>query len=145
MNAARMKHFGWGREGEGMSAEERAFVLGRYHEKFARDAFATVAVPPLEDQFVIGLLDEDPEEPTLEFEAGMDPERPVGPRVELRDIVELTVDDVQQERLPTGSIVVRSWPVRWLFGHDRSSQSRSRSSPDRGRRAMTVTKNIITA
>jgi alkyldihydroxyacetonephosphate synthase len=49
MNAARMKHFGWGREGEGMSAEERAFVLGRYHEKFARDAFATVAVPPLED------------------------------------------------------------------------------------------------
>src|SRR3984885_6397788 len=49
MNAARMKHFGWGREGEGMSAEERAFVLGRYHEKFARDAFQTVAVPPLED------------------------------------------------------------------------------------------------
>ena len=34
MSAARMKHFGWGREGEGMSAEERAFVLGRYHEKF---------------------------------------------------------------------------------------------------------------
>jgi alkyldihydroxyacetonephosphate synthase len=48
MNAARMKHFGWGREGEGMSAEERAFVLGRYHEKFARDTFETVAVPPLD-------------------------------------------------------------------------------------------------
>jgi hypothetical protein len=29
------------------------------------------AVPPLEDQFVIGLLDEDLEEPPLEFEAGL--------------------------------------------------------------------------
>ena len=48
MSAARMKHFGWGREGEGMSAEERAFVLGRYHEKFGRDMFQTVAVPPLD-------------------------------------------------------------------------------------------------
>src|SRR5271155_2089846 len=48
MSAARMKHFGWGREGEGMSAEERAFVFDRYFEKFRRDAFATVAVPPLD-------------------------------------------------------------------------------------------------
>src|SRR5271155_3255866 len=49
MSAARMKHFGWGREGEGMSAEERAFVFDRYFEKFRRDAFATVAVPPLDE------------------------------------------------------------------------------------------------
>src|SRR5271163_1075630 len=49
MSAARMKHFGWGREGEGMSAEERAFVLGRYQEKFARDTFETLAVPPLDE------------------------------------------------------------------------------------------------
>ena len=28
--SARLKHYGWGREGEGMSAEERDFVLGRY-------------------------------------------------------------------------------------------------------------------
>ena len=49
MSAARMKHFGWGREGEGMSAEERAFVLGRYHEKFGRDTFETLAVPPLDE------------------------------------------------------------------------------------------------
>ena len=34
MSAARMNIYGWGREGEGMSAEERAFVLGRYREKF---------------------------------------------------------------------------------------------------------------
>ena len=49
MSAARMKHFGWGREGEGMSAEERAFVLGRYHEKFGRDTFETLVVPPLDE------------------------------------------------------------------------------------------------
>jgi alkyldihydroxyacetonephosphate synthase len=38
MSGARLKHYGWGREGEGMTAEEQAFVLGRYHAKFARDA-----------------------------------------------------------------------------------------------------------
>ena len=30
MTGARLKHYGWGREGEGMSAEEQKFVLGRY-------------------------------------------------------------------------------------------------------------------
>ena len=49
---ARLKHYGWGREGEGMSAEERKFVLGRYRAKFARDAFDTIAVPRLEDLFL---------------------------------------------------------------------------------------------
>src|SRR5437667_9681654 len=47
MSGARLKHYGWGRENEGMSAEERAFVLGRYREKFARDTFETIAVPDL--------------------------------------------------------------------------------------------------
>src|ERR1700730_9867919 len=28
MTGARLKHYGWGREGEGISAEERKFVLG---------------------------------------------------------------------------------------------------------------------
>jgi hypothetical protein len=37
MTGARLKHYGWGREGEGMSAEERKFVLGRYRVKFATD------------------------------------------------------------------------------------------------------------
>jgi alkyldihydroxyacetonephosphate synthase len=46
---ARLKHYGWGREGEGMSAEERNFVLGRYKQKFGRDSFNTIAVPRLED------------------------------------------------------------------------------------------------
>jgi hypothetical protein len=45
MTGARLKHYGWGREGEGMSAEERKFVLGRYRAKFATDEFDTIAVP----------------------------------------------------------------------------------------------------
>ena len=49
MTKARLKWFGWGREGEGMTAAERAFVLGRYHEKFGKSAFETVAVPSLDD------------------------------------------------------------------------------------------------
>ena len=49
MAGARLKHYGWGYEGEGMSAEERKFVLGRYHEKFGTDEFSTIAVPRLED------------------------------------------------------------------------------------------------
>ncbi len=36
MSDARLKHYGWGREGEGMTAQEQAFVLGRYRAKFAR-------------------------------------------------------------------------------------------------------------
>ena len=49
MTGARLKHYGWGREGEGMSAEERNFVLGRYRQKFSRDNFETIAVSRLED------------------------------------------------------------------------------------------------
>ena len=41
MSGTRLKHYGWGREDEGMTAEEQAFVLGRYHVKFARDGFET--------------------------------------------------------------------------------------------------------
>ena len=29
MSAPRLKHFGWGREGEGLNADEEAFVLAR--------------------------------------------------------------------------------------------------------------------
>ena len=49
MTGARLKHYGWGREGEGMTEAEQAFVLGRYRAKFARDKFETIAVPRLED------------------------------------------------------------------------------------------------
>ncbi len=49
MTGARLKHYGWGREGEGMTEAEQAFVLGRYRAKFSRDKFETIAVPRLED------------------------------------------------------------------------------------------------
>jgi alkyldihydroxyacetonephosphate synthase len=49
MTGARLKHYGWGREGEGMSEDERKFVLGRYHAKFGVSAFDTIEVPHLED------------------------------------------------------------------------------------------------
>jgi len=49
MTGARLKHYGWGREGEGMSPEERKFVLNRYRSKFATGEFDTVPVPRLED------------------------------------------------------------------------------------------------
>jgi alkyldihydroxyacetonephosphate synthase len=52
MTGARLKHYGWGCEGEGMTADERSFVLGRYAKKFARDSFDTIAVPRLEDLFL---------------------------------------------------------------------------------------------
>lgn len=46
---ARLKHYGWGREGEGMTEAEQAFVLGRYKQKFGKQEFDTVAVPSLDD------------------------------------------------------------------------------------------------
>src|SRR5690349_6582241 len=49
MSGARLKHYGWGREGEGMTRAEQDFVLGRYRTKFARDKFETVPVPRIED------------------------------------------------------------------------------------------------
>jgi alkyldihydroxyacetonephosphate synthase len=49
MSVARLKHFGWGREGEGMSEAERAFVFGRYTAKFKCDRFDAVTPPRLED------------------------------------------------------------------------------------------------
>ncbi|MGH6716032.1 MAG: FAD-binding oxidoreductase, partial [Bradyrhizobium sp.] len=49
MDGARLKHYGWGREGEGMTAEEQAFVLGRYRAKFSCDTFDTIPVPRLDD------------------------------------------------------------------------------------------------
>ena len=30
----RLKHFGWGREGEGLTSAEEAFVLGRIEQQF---------------------------------------------------------------------------------------------------------------
>jgi alkyldihydroxyacetonephosphate synthase len=49
MTTARLKYYGWGREGEGMTPQERDFILGIYKMKFGRGSFDTVPVPRLED------------------------------------------------------------------------------------------------
>ncbi len=48
MHATRLKHYGWGRQGEGMTASEKAFVLARYHEKFGAAAFLDLPLAKLE-------------------------------------------------------------------------------------------------
>ena len=49
MSAARMKHFGWGREGEGLTAEEEAFVLARAEARFGTALKESASAPRLED------------------------------------------------------------------------------------------------
>ena len=49
MSTARLKHYGWGREGEGMTPQEREFVLGLYKTRFGVRDFEGLAVPRLED------------------------------------------------------------------------------------------------
>src|SRR4030088_279705 len=49
MSAARMKHFGWGREGEGLSAEEEAFVLSRAEARFGTALQAGASAPALDE------------------------------------------------------------------------------------------------
>ncbi len=47
MAAGRLKYFGWGREGEGMSAAEEAAALDRYRRLFGVADFAEAEPPPL--------------------------------------------------------------------------------------------------
>jgi alkyldihydroxyacetonephosphate synthase len=49
MTQARLKHFGWGREGEGLTPAEEAFVLGRIEQRFGPPADGAVKPPRLED------------------------------------------------------------------------------------------------
>jgi alkyldihydroxyacetonephosphate synthase len=49
MSAARLKHFGWGREGEGLTAEEEAFVIGRAEARFGAALKESASAPRLED------------------------------------------------------------------------------------------------
>ena len=49
MTQGRLKHFGWGREGEGLTAEEEAAILDRYHQLFGVEHFDEVTPPPLSD------------------------------------------------------------------------------------------------
>jgi alkyldihydroxyacetonephosphate synthase len=49
MTQPRLKHFGWGREGEGITREEEAFVSSRIRERFHINEFDKVTPPRLED------------------------------------------------------------------------------------------------
>src|SRR6516165_7480118 len=49
MSAARLKHFGWGREGEGLTAEEEAFVMARAETRFGTALQESASAPRLED------------------------------------------------------------------------------------------------
>jgi alkyldihydroxyacetonephosphate synthase len=49
MTQQRLKHYGWGREGEGLSAEEEAFVLDRHRRRFAVERFDERVAPALSD------------------------------------------------------------------------------------------------
>ena len=49
MMQPRLKHFGWGREGEGLTPAEEAFVLGRIEQLFGPLAEGEVKPPRLED------------------------------------------------------------------------------------------------
>jgi alkyldihydroxyacetonephosphate synthase len=47
MAQGRLKHFGWGREGEGLTDAEEAAALDRYRRLFRVDGFEEVSPPPL--------------------------------------------------------------------------------------------------
>ncbi len=47
MAQGRLKHFGWGREGEGLTGAEEASSLDRYRRLFRVDRFDEVSPPPL--------------------------------------------------------------------------------------------------
>src|SRR5438270_4535742 len=49
MSAPRLKHFGWGREGEGLTADEEAFVLARAEARFGTALQVSASAPRLED------------------------------------------------------------------------------------------------
>src|SRR6185369_1079346 len=49
MSAPRLKHFGWGREGEGLTADEEAFVLDRAQVRFGMALQESASAPALDD------------------------------------------------------------------------------------------------
>jgi len=49
MSTARLKHFGWGREGEGLTTHEEAFVVARAEARFGTSLKESASAPRLED------------------------------------------------------------------------------------------------
>src|SRR5262249_48114525 len=48
-SGARLKHFGWGREGEGLSADEEAIVLARAEARFGTALTESASAPRLDE------------------------------------------------------------------------------------------------
>ena len=48
-SAVRLKHFGWGREGEGLNADEEAFVLARAEARFGTELTESASAPRLDE------------------------------------------------------------------------------------------------
>ena len=48
-SVARLKHFGWGREGEGLSEDEEVFVLARAEARFGTALMESATAPPLDE------------------------------------------------------------------------------------------------
>src|SRR4051794_27246856 len=70
-----------------------------------------------------------------EHESGVDAERAVRADVDLREGAELPIDDVEEERLPCGTLIVRPRPAFEPIGHiaPRSPED-SPAPPSSGRR-----------
>src|SRR6185503_5508321 len=49
MSAPRLKYFGWGREGEGLTPEEEAFVLARAEARFGTALPMNAGAPRLDE------------------------------------------------------------------------------------------------
>src|SRR5262245_24490068 len=53
MTAARMKHFGWGLQGEGLTTDEEAFVIARAERRFGVALLQHATAPQL-DEITLG-------------------------------------------------------------------------------------------
>jgi alkyldihydroxyacetonephosphate synthase len=49
MSATRLKHFGWGREGEGLTPDEEAFLMARAEARFGTALEESASAPCLKD------------------------------------------------------------------------------------------------
>ena len=95
----RLKHYGWGREGEGLSAEEEAFVLDRHRRRFGVERFDERLPPALSD-------------------IKLRPSRLAPPSAPARSTTGLLIDTASRSSImPTASSAImqtlpRSWPTR---------------------------------
>ena len=97
MSTARLKHFGWGREGEGLTAEEEAFVMARAQARFGTALEESASAPRLEE-IVMKALEKDP-----------------GSRYQsARDMQADLEAFIREERIAVSAVSLANW-MRMLF------------------------------